>query len=280
MTLEEERRKSLELWDRMATGWEKHNDYVWDATREVGTWLVDHVEPAPGNTILEIAAGPGDTGFVAAGLVGDEGKLISTDFAGDMMRAAEARAQSLGVANAEFRVMDAENMELPDDSVDGVLCRWGLMLMLDPAAALRETRRVLRPGGKAAFSVWGRPADNPWVTLMGMVLTQQGRPPQSDPFGPGGMFSMAEHETVHQLVTAAGFDRVEIENMDLRWAFDDFDEFWMFQTELAGAISVLISGMDDDEVAGLKKDVEAALEPFRSGGGYEFPARTVNVAAS
>lgn len=280
MTLEEERRKSLELWDRMATGWEKHNDYIWDATREVGTWLVEHVEPAPGHTVLEIAAGPGDTGFVAAGLVGDEGKLISTDFAGDMVRAAEARAQSLGVANAEFRVMDAENMELPDDSVDGVMCRWGLMLMLDPAAALRETRRVLRPGGKAAFSVWGGPADNPWVTLMGMVLTQQGRAPQSDPFGPGGMFSMADHDTVRELVTEAGFDRVEIENMDLRWDFEDFDEFWMFQTELAGAIAALISGMDDDEVAGLKKDVEAALEPFRSGDGYEFPARTVNVAAS
>lgn len=280
MALDEARIKSRELWDRMAPGWKKHNDYVWSKSQTVGEWLVEHLEPKPGQTILDIAAGPGDTGFVAARMIGDEGKLICTDFAEHMVEVARGRAQSLGINNAEFKVMDAENMDLPDDSVDGVICRFGFMLMLDPATSLRETRRVLRPGGKLAFAVWGKPEDNPWVTLMGMVLTQRGTPPQADPFAPGGMFSMAEHDTIRKLVTDAGFDNVEIEDVPLDWTFDDFDQVWSFVTELAGAIAVLISGMSDDEVASLRRDYEKACEPYRSNGGYSFPAKAKNAVAS
>lgn len=279
MATDEARVKSRDLWDRMAPGWTKHRDYLWSITRQVGEWLVDHLDPQPGQTILDIAAGPGDTGFVAARLVGDDGKLISTDFAEKMVDAARARAQALDISNAEFKIMDAEHMDLPDDHVDGVICRWGFMLMLDPASAMRETRRVLRPGGKLAFSVWGGPADNPWVTLMGMVLTQRGMPPQGDPFGPGGMFSLSEHARIEKMLTDAGYDKVEIEDMAVSWDFQDFDEFWAFLTELAGAIAALIAELDDDEVASLRTDIKAAAESFRSGDGYSFPGKTINVLA-
>jgi SAM-dependent methyltransferase len=264
----------------MAPGWEKHNSYMWDATRQVGEWLVEHVEPQPGQTILDIAAGPGNSGFAAAAVVGDSGRVISTDFAEAMVTAAEHTAKQLGVTNVEFKTMDAEKMDLADDSVDGIICRWGFMLMLDPDAALRETRRVLRPGGKLAFSVWGGPAQNPWVTLMGMVLTQRGTPPQNDPFGPGGMFSMADHDKIRTMVTDAGYENVAIEEMPLAWTFDDFDDFWSFQTELAGAIAALVAELDPSEVETLKGEVKTALEPFRSGDGYSLPAVTTNVEAS
>jgi SAM-dependent methyltransferase len=241
--------------------------------------LVDKLDPQPGDTILDIAAGPGDTGFVAAGLVGDEGKLISTDFAEEMVAAARSRAEKLGVSNVEFKTLDAEKMDLPDDHVNGVLCRWGFMLMLDPAAALAETRRVLRPDGRLAFSVWGGPAENPWVTLMGIVLTQRGTPPQGDPWGPGGMFSLSDHAHIDELVRAAGYEDVTLEDMAVEWAFEDFDGFWSFQSELAGAIAALLEGLDPTEVAEVRKDAEVAAQPFRSGPGYVFPGVTINVAA-
>ena len=279
MATDEARVKSRDLWDRMAPGWQKHNDYVWSATRRVGEWLVDRLDPQPGETILDIAAGPGDSGFVAAQLIGDKGRLISTDFAPQMIAASRARAQTLGITNVEFKVMDAENMDLPDDHVDGVLCRWGFMLMIDPAAAFRETRRVLRPDGRLAFSVWGGPVANPWVTLMGMVLTNRGTPPQSDPFGPGGMFSLSEHARIEQLLKEAGYDEVEIEEMPIAWTFTDFDDFWMFQTELAGAVAVMIDDMDKDDVAQLRGEMESAAETFRSAEGYAFPGVTNNVLA-
>ena len=279
MTTEEARLQSRDVWDRMAAGWTKHRDYLWSITRQVGEWLVDHLDPQPGQTILEVAAGPGDTGFVAAQLLGSEGKLISTDFAEKMVDVARARAQSLDITNVEFMVMDAEHMDLPDDHVDGVLCRWGFMLMLDPAAAMRETRRVLRPGGKLAFSVWGAPMDNPWVTLIGMVLTQRGTPPQGDPFGPGGIFSLSEHDRIRELLTDAGFDGIEIEDMAVSWDHSDFDSLWSYISEMSGVISTVIAELDDDEVASLRADIKAAAESFRSGDGYAFPGKTINVLA-
>src|ERR687896_1741169 len=108
-------------------------------------------DPQPGETILELAAGTGDTGFDAAERLGAEGRLISSDFSPAMLDEAQKRGVERGVENVEYRVIDATKVALEDDSVDGVLCRFGYMLMTDVEAALSETRRGLRPGGKLAL---------------------------------------------------------------------------------------------------------------------------------
>ena len=279
MSTDEARARSQAVWDQMAAGWQKHGDYLWATTRQVGEWLVDRLDPQPGQTILDIAAGPGATGFVAARLIGNDGKLISTDFAAEMVNVAAARAKELGLTNVECRTMDAEKMDLPDDSVDGVICRWGYMLMLDPATALKETRRVLKPGGNHVFSVWGSPAENAWITLVGMVLTQRGFPPQSDPFGPGGMFSMADPDTIRSMATEAGFEEVTIEDMEVHWTFPDFDKVWEFMRELVGAVANLVTELDDEGREGLRADRHAAAESFKGENGYDFPGVTRNVLA-
>lgn len=278
--LDEARARSKGVWDEMAAGWQLHNDVIWEASRQVGEWLVDKVAPQPGQTILELAAGPGDTGFVAARLVGEGGRLISTDFSPNMVDVAAARARSIEVSNAEFRVMDAEDIDLGDDTVDGILCRFGFMLMLDPQAALAECRRVLRPGRRLAFAVWTGPEKNPWVAIIGMVLRQQGYEPPGDPFGPGGIFSMGSEEQVRKRVTRAGFEEVETEEMEVHWRFEDFAGFWTFLTELAGGIAVFIRALKDGQRHELRRGVEKAIEGFRTGRGYELPGVALNVAAS
>ena len=139
---------------------------------------------APGDTVLELAAGAGDTGFEAAALAGERGRLISTDFSPAMVDVARRRGAELGLGNVDYRVMDAERIELDADSVDGVLCRFAYMLMPDPAAALAETRRVLRPGGRLALAVWGAPERNPWVTIGFGLLVERGHMPPPDPGAP------------------------------------------------------------------------------------------------
>lgn len=278
--LDEARRRSLETWSEMAPGWQRMGDYIWKESRHVGEWLASEIDPRPGQTILDVAAGPGDTGFVAAKLVGDSGRVISTDFSLEMVEVARARAKQLGISNAEFKVLDAENMDLPDETADAVVCRWGFMLMQDPQAALNECWRVLRAGGRFSCSVWGRPEDNPWVTLTGMVMTQQGHPPQGDPFGPGGMFSMADNDRIREMLEQAEFSEIKIEDIPVRWTFQDFEEFWMFCTELAGAIAVTIKGLPDDEMGKLQTALEEALEPFRSGDGYAMPGVAICASAS
>src|SRR5205807_4379208 len=99
----------------------------------------------PGQRVLELAAGPGDTGFMASELVSPAGTLISTDAVEPMLDVARERARAMGVSNVEFRRLDLQWIDLETASVDAVICRWGLMFASDPAAALQEIRRVLRP---------------------------------------------------------------------------------------------------------------------------------------
>src|SRR3712207_671036 len=132
----------------------------------VSVWMVEAINPQPGHTVLELAAGLGDTGFLAAELVAPGGTLICSDFSPEMLSAAQERAARLGIRNVRFRQIDAETaIDQPAASVDGVLCRWGYMLMADPDTALRETRRVLKRGARVALAVWASPQDNQWSRI-------------------------------------------------------------------------------------------------------------------
>src|SRR6188472_113937 len=102
----------------MAAGWDGRRQWMWEGSRAVGEWLVDALDPRPGDTVLELAAGTGETGFLAAARVGDEGKLISTDFAPNMVEASRAEAERLDLENVEHRTLDAEDMDLPDSTID------------------------------------------------------------------------------------------------------------------------------------------------------------------
>ena len=97
MAADEYRLASREVWDRMAAGWDRRRDWMWEASRAVGQWMVDALAPRPGQTILELAAGLGDTGFAAAAALGAEGRLISTDFSAEMVEPRGQHAAELEI---------------------------------------------------------------------------------------------------------------------------------------------------------------------------------------
>src|SRR4051812_45048458 len=121
------RAETRERWEAAAAGWERQREATQRAGGPVSAWLIEHARLQPGHTVLELAAGPGDTGLLAAEVVQPGGKLISTDGAEAMVEAAKRRAEELGITNAEFKAMEAEWIDLPTASVDAVLCRWGYM---------------------------------------------------------------------------------------------------------------------------------------------------------
>lgn len=266
------REQSLQTWGEMAPGWEERNEWMTDLAGAVNEWIVARADLQPGQTILDVAAGPGDLGFRVAERVGPEGTVLSTDFAPEMVEVARRVGAARNVDNVEYRVLDAERMDLDDDSVDGVVCRWGYMLMADPAAALRESRRVLRHGGPLVLAVWAAPERNPWAALPAMTLVQRGHMPPPEPGAPG-IFAMADPALIRSLMTGAGFGEPEIEEIAFEFRYEDFDEVWAVLIKLAGPIARVLRSLPDEERQATRDAIEEAVAPFRvEDGSYSTPA--------
>jgi len=273
------RRATFEAWEAMAPGWERRREQIDEITAPVREWLVRELAPKPGDTILELAAGPGDTGFEVAALIGENGRLISSDFSPAMVDVGRRRASELGVPNVEHRVLDAERIELEDDSVDGVLCRFGYMLMPSPAAALAETRRVLRPGGRLALAVWREAERNPWVAIAGRLLVGRGRMPPPEPGAPG-MFVLASEERLGGLLDEAGFTDVRMEDVPVRFVYRDVDEWLSAANDTGGAFAKAWQEIPAEEQAAIKGELAAAFAPFALDEGYELPGLALAAVAS
>jgi SAM-dependent methyltransferase len=279
MDREEYKRTSLENWRTMASGWERRRGEIERVTRPVSEWMVQALDPQPGDVVLELAAGPGDTGFIAAALLGERGRLISSDFSPEMVEVARRRAAELGLANVEHRVIDAEEIALEDDSVDGVLCRFGFMLMPDPEAAVKETRRVLRPGGRLALAVWSTAERNPWVSIGGRIVTQLGLAPSPEPGAPG-MFVFAEETRLRDLLGGAGFTVERIEEVPVLLPYDDVDDYVTASRESSGMFSRIWRDASDEDRQAITSRLTEDFAPFTVDGGYELTGVAVVVAAS
>jgi SAM-dependent methyltransferase len=263
----------------MAPGWERLREQLADVLAPVREWLIGELGPKPGETVLELGAGTGETGFEAAPLLGDDGRLVSTDFSAEMVEVARRRGSELGLGNVDYRVIDAERIELDSGSVDGVLCQSTYMLTGDPGAALAETRRVLRPGGRLALSVWGAPERNPSASIGGMILIERGHLPVPEPGAPG-VFSIASEERTRALLDGAGFSSVRTEEVPVRFAFGDLDGYERWVIDVAGPFAMVLRGLPEDERELLRARLEEAFVPFAGDGGYELPGVALCAVAS
>jgi len=271
VTLDDRRLAMYEIAEAIAPTWERRRADIEEVATPVREWMLRELRAQAGDTVLELAAGIGDTGFEAAGIVGDTGRLITTDFSPAMLGAARRRGAFLGLANVDYRVMDAERIELPDDSVDRVLCRFGYMLMADPATAFAETRRVLRPGGRLALAVWGALERNPFFGIVGRSLVERGHIPPPEPPPAPGPFSMADSARVEGLLRAAGFAEVRTEEVPGRFVVPDVAEYLSVIEDTSGPIALALRAVRGTGRAAVEADVEESLTEFGVGDGYVLP---------
>ena len=280
MDAEAYRADARERWEVAAPGWAREREAFQRDAMEVSRWMIEAADLQPGHTVLELAAGPGDTGLMAAELVRPGGTAIITDNSEGMLEAARARAKEVGATNVEIRPMEAEWIDLPTASVDAVICRWGYMLLADPETALRETRRVLRPGGRVALAAWAGPEDNPWLALMGRTMTERGLV-EPDPPGTPGPLAFAEPGVVEELLDAAGFEDVEVAPLDFAFHAPSLDDWWEHAIRTSGRFSRVVAGLSPADHYALRDAVDAAYAPYvQDDGSLEIPARALMAAAS
>ena len=277
--MSEFRTESRQRWAAAAAGWRRRADEVRAATMPVSARMVELLDPRPGETVLELAAGMGDVGFLAAPRLLPGGTLICSDFAPEMLSAAQERAKELGVANVRFRQIDAESIDLPAASLDGILCRWGFMLMADPEAALRQCRRVLKPGAPVVLAAWEGPDANPWSTLPQGELRRRGLADAPDPDAPG-QFAWARQERIAETLQAAGFVDFELHSVSFTMSYDDFEHWWQTQLDLSRTLADAVAAASADAVADVRAALARAAEEFaRADGRLALPARSWVAAA-
>jgi SAM-dependent methyltransferase len=275
------RTASLLGWEEAAPGWVRRQKMMRDWAAPVSHWMVNAISPQPGERILELAGGLGETGMLAAELVAPMGSVLISDQAEAMLDGARQRAETLGLGNVEFKVINAEWIDLPLASVDAVLCRWGYMLMADPGAALSETRRVLRPGGRVALAIWDQLAANPWAGLPARELAERDGAPASGADGKPGPFALGDPERVRALLDEGGFTDVRVEAIEIVRRHESFEELWDAHLDVSRSFHDAVMSHTEPEILAIRDSLERRFEPFTTdSGALEVPGRTLVALAS
>ena len=221
----------------------------------------------PGNHVLDIGAGTGDQSLLAARRVGPDGFVLATDISAEMLGITARVAQQEGLTTLTTRVMDAQQLDLQDNAFDAVICRLALMLIPNPKLALREIRRVLKPGGKLAALVWSAPENNPLFALPLAIVATYARgvsSPLPDPF------ALSDPRVFERELTEAGFDEVKTRALPFQSHYASLDAF--LQSTASRLTAGVMGQLSKSEQQHLLGEVREALSQFEGSHGLVAPA--------
>jgi ubiquinone/menaquinone biosynthesis C-methylase UbiE len=267
-----------------AHGWQLQEDsasayerYLVPLLFEAGArHLVDSVRLAPGERILDVACGTGVVARTAARRVGPSGAVTGVDLNAGML--AVARAASAGAATPiRWVEASAEDLPLPDGTVDVACCQQGLQFFTDRAAALTELRRVLVPGGRLGLNTC-RPLEHQpgYVPLVEALRRHVGEPAAA---GMASPFSFGDPQKVRLLVAEAGFGDVEVRIVIWPVRLDSPEAFLRGETA-SSPLGGVIAALDADVTEALLEDLVDGLGPHTDDAGISFPFETLVVTAT
>lgn len=281
----EDNAEATEAWNGpLFEVWIEYRGLVAEGTAPHGEAALAANPPRAGDRVLDIGCGLGDTTARLAGLVGPAGHVHGTDVAERMIGTATEEAAEAGIGNASFAVCDVERTKF-EQSFDYAFSRMGTMFFANPVAALRNVREALSPGGLLNMVVWRRKLDNEWVHSAELVVADYLSEPEESEAprcGPGP-FSMADADTVSELLKHAGFERIRLARQDLPYKIgDDLEQAVAFNMALGPAAEVL--RMWGERASQIRPAIAAALrealaEYVVAGGAVIAPSSTWAVTA-
>ncbi|MDH5403674.1 MAG: class I SAM-dependent methyltransferase [Candidatus Heimdallarchaeota archaeon] len=265
--ISEKRDQIKKEWNKVAAGWHKWIPFISTLLKDATDLMLDMANIENGDRVLDIAAGDGDQSFSAIERVGNSGYVLATDISTNLMEYAAQEAKNKGYSNLETKVMDAGNLELPDNSFDAVICRLGLMLIPGYEKVLDEAYRVLKPSSRISVVVFSTPDKSPWISVPAMTAMQRvnASPP---PKGAPGLFSLGAPGMITELLHSAGFEDIQVEYLNSSFKLSSAQECTDFLKDIAGAIHAILAPLSDEEQEQTWKDIRQALLKFESEEGF------------
>jgi SAM-dependent methyltransferase len=268
-----------EQWNKDGAAWRR-----WTPTLErwygVATrQMLDLARIQPGQRILDVAAGAGEPAVSAAERVGPGGYVLATDISEGIVALALQVACEKGLKQIETRAMDGEKLDLPDASFDAVLCRLGLMYMPNPVTALREWRRVLRPGGRIAVAVFSMPDRNSWGALPASIIRRRAQLPPPVP-GQPGPFSLGAPGVLEGIFRQAGFSDPEVRAVPVPHSAASAAGYVRVAREAFGGFNAMMAHLPPQECESVWNEVEGSMRSFESPDGFEVPGECLVCAAT
>jgi SAM-dependent methyltransferase len=255
------------LFDRFV----QYRDLIATSLALHGERAMEAYPPQPGDRVLDIGCGFGDTTQALASLIGPDGEAVGVDVSKPFVEASIAEAREAGVTNVSFRAGDVQVMDL-GGPFDYAFSRMGIMFFANPVAAMRNVLGSLAPGGRLVGVVWRRKLDNPWLNRAEAVVERyldEPEPGETDePTCGPGPFSMANADTVTEQLQAAGFEGVSLRRCDLPMKIGrDLDHAVQFNMAIGPAAELIrLSGERADEIRPtLEAEIREALGEFGEG---------------
>jgi SAM-dependent methyltransferase len=264
-----QRRIQRHGWDLAATDYEP----LWSAQLAVAQIkLLEFAALTPGERVLDIACGTGLVTLDAAHAVRPDGHVLGIDISEQMIIAARTRARAKELTNVRFERMDAERLDVPNGSFDAALCALGLMYAPDPEQAVREMRRVLRPGGRMVLAVWGERSRCGWSPVFPIVDDEVSS--EVCPL----FFSLGLQDALADLCRGMECEVVQHNRIATTLAYANGDQA-CDAAFVGGPVALSSSQFDDATRARVRARYLEAIEPWRHGDGYLIPGEFVVVAA-
>jgi ubiquinone/menaquinone biosynthesis C-methylase UbiE len=236
--------------------------------------LVKFARPVLGMQVLDLASGTGEPAISLASSVGEHGHVTALDLSADLLEIAAQRARTRGLKNFTTQQADAHSLSFSDNSFDLATSRFGVMFFRDPVLALRELRRVLRPGTRACFLAWG-PFDQPyWQSTMGVVHRHVGGPLLQP--GAPDPFRFAAPGSLSQILRDAEFSAVEEDTKTLPWTWPGpVEELWEYAQAVSVPFRAMLERVPAEKWPAIHADVHAAVREYSDGEKIAFGASVV-----